>query len=110
MKAKKTAVWSLIHGRAHSSLRVDEQRICDFMGLFGILFPGIDYFSLSGFHTVRLELVMPTLKKLFPELVTMEENEVTNGEVEIVEFLPSEGYEWQKPDWQEKFKKLLCVD
>lgn len=108
MKIKKTIIWSIIHGKAHSSLDTEKGGIDKLKPILPALFPGIDQCSNAVFRQVLHKLIKPVLKKLFPELITMEEKKVESDEVEITEFLPSDGDEWKyNPEWQEKFDKIL---
>lgn len=105
-------VWSAIHGKAHKHLAKNEQSIEAFIPLVEALFPGINYYSMSGFHEVMQKCVTPALKKLFPALEKMNEGEVKADDlIKVEKFLPSNGYEWQdSPEWQSKFEKLLKTD
>jgi hypothetical protein len=109
MKVKKTVIWSIIHSKRHISLG-EEGKINDLKPISPALFPGIEEFSTAVFRQVLHSHIKPVLKKLFPELIAMEENSVESNEVEITEFLPSDYDEWKyNPEWQEKFNSLLNV-
>ncbi len=110
MKIKKILIWSYINGEPHKLLTTEEQQISHGMGLLATLFPGINYYSISGFQTVVNNYVRPVLKKLFPELIGKTNYNMTADEmVEIDVFLPSKGYEWQDSrKWIKKFEKLLA--
>ena len=75
------------------------------------LFPGINYYSMTGFGQVMRDCVTPALKKLFPELEGAEGDAFDADElVEVEEFQPSEGYEWQdSSEWREEFEKRLAA-
>lgn len=111
MKFKKIMVWSGVHGKAHPLLTEEEKKICGFMPLVEALFPGLDYYSITGFHEMREKCVTPALKKRFPELQSVAEGDLRDDEmVEVEEFLPSKGYEWQdSKKWQSKFQELLAA-
>ncbi len=81
----------------------------DLMLLAVALFPGIDFYSLSGLHQVVSDLITPVLKKIFPELINDSgENIKKSHLLEVSVFLPSKGYEWQDSiRWQKKFEKLI---
>jgi hypothetical protein len=111
-KFKKLLVWYLISGgKNHPLLTEKDKQIIATMPIVATLFPGIDYYSMSGFGQVLQECVIPALKKLFPELVSVPGKDITIEEmVEIGEFIPSKGYEWQNsPKWKEKFEKRLVA-
>jgi hypothetical protein len=109
MKFSKALIWSAIHHKEHRLLKSYEKEIDGVMPLLIALFPGINYYSISGFYQILGELVRPALRKLFPELVTAQENEVGDEWVEVKEFLPSQGYEWQdQKRWRNKFDELLA--
>ena len=111
MRFKKTLVWSCTTGQPHPSLNKKEQTIEGVMPLVEALFPGVNYYSITGFGQVMKECVVPALKKLFPELQFLPAEDIKDGEeVEVAQFLPSKGYEWQdSSEWQTKFKKLLVT-
>ena len=56
---------------------------------------------------------MPVLKKRFPELLTVSADNIArelDSEVEVTEFLPSKGYEWQNGnDWQTEFQRRMAA-
>ena len=111
MRFKKALIWSCITGGPHPSINKKEWTIEGCMPLVEALFPGVNYFSISGFCQVMRECVVPALKKLFPELESLSAENIKAGEMkEVAQFLPSKGYEWQDSSrWQAKFKKLLAA-
>ncbi len=111
MKLKKAIAWSYVNKENHPSLIGEERTIAGLMPVLDALFPGINYYSISGFAMVNNGYAIPVMEKLFPELKGVgAENSSLEGEVEIKEFLPSKGYEWQdNPSWQDKFKQLLSA-
>ncbi|MDP2651455.1 MAG: hypothetical protein Q8O98_02585 [bacterium] len=111
MRFKKTLVWSCITGQPHPSLDKKEQTIEGLIPLVEALFPSVNYYSITGFGQVMKGCVIPTLKKLFPELQSLSAEDIKEGEnVEVAQFLPSKGYEWQESSkWQAKFNKLLVA-
>lgn len=111
MNVKKAIIWSLVNNEPHRSLTDEEKKISGMMPLVEGLFPGINYFSITGFHEVMHECVLPVLRKRFPELVsTPAEDVAPDVTVEVAEALPSKGYEWQDSQrWKSKFKKLLAA-
>ena len=108
-KFKKTLVWSMIHGKPHPTLTQEERKISGSMPLIDTLFPGINYYSISGFHQVTNDYVRPALKKLFPDLEGLGSEKVrVNGKVQIDALLPSNGYEHlNDPQWKRKLEKLI---
>ena len=111
MKFKKALVWSLVNNKPHRLLNEEEKKIAGSMGIVSTLFPGIDYYSISGFQEVLHQCVIPALKKLFPELQSTPEEDITaEMTIEIAGFLPSKKYEWQNSlRWRARFKKLLAA-
>lgn len=111
MKFKKALVWSCITGQPHPSLNKKERTIEGVMPLVEELFPGIDYYSISGFSQVMNDCVIPVLKKQFPELLTTPAKAIKPGAtIEIAKVLPSKGYEWQDSSkWKSKFTRFLAA-
>jgi hypothetical protein len=113
MKAKKIVIWWLANGKEHPFIEQEEKKISSLMPLVEALFPGINYYSMSGFGDVMRTCGMPALKKRFPELLTMSEEDIAReatAEVEITEFLPSKGYEWSDdPAWMATFQERLTA-
>jgi len=113
MKCKKAVIWSLVAGVRAPVLTDDDLKIESLMPLVETLFPGINYYSISGFYQVMNDCVIPTLKKLFPEFksgILTESSTTIEGMVEISEFLPSQGFEWQACQaWEQRFQELLAI-
>ena len=113
MKTKKLVLWWLVNEKQHPLLTNNDMKIETLMPLVQAVLPGVDYYSVSGFTQVMKQCVMPVLKKCFPELATVSADDIArepDAEVEVTEFLPSKGYEWQDSDeWQDKFGKLLAA-
>ena len=112
MKFKKALIWSCVTGgEAHPSLNKKEQTIESVMPLVETLFPGINYYSITGFNQAMRDCVIPALKKRFPELLnTPAEAIEPEATIEIAKVLPSKGYEWQdSTKWRSKFEKLLAA-
>jgi hypothetical protein len=102
-------VWSAINGDNHPSLSGDERTIAGYMPLVEELFPGINYFSMTGFGQVMRDYAQPVLSKLFPDLGGKPADEVSRDRTVSVEaFLPSNGYEHlDNPDWKIQLEALL---
>ncbi len=110
MKVKKIQIWSVLQGRVHPSLSSEEQQIKAFMPILQTLFPGMNYYSTSGFNLAVQICGQPVLRKLFPGLEDIREECVPpNDEVEIQPFLPSKGYDWYKREWRNKMKELIAA-
>lgn len=112
MNIKKVVIWWLVTGVKGPALTDEDRRISSLIPLVSTLFPGINYYSVTGFGEVMKECVVPVLKKLFPELQSGPAGHVATSEemVEISEFLPSNGYEWQdSEEWKGKFSTLLVT-
>jgi hypothetical protein len=102
-------VWSAIHGNNHPSLIGDEKTIAGYMPLINALFPGINYFSITGFSQVMRDYVQPALLKKFPDLAKKSTQKVSRDRVvEVEALLPSKGYEHlDNPKWKKKLEALL---
>ncbi len=111
MKFKKTLIWSCVTGKEHPLLGKKERTIEGVMPLVDALFPGVNYYSITGFGQVMRECVVPTLKKLFHDLESLSTDDIKAREmVKVVQFLPSKGYEWQNSaKWRSKFEKILAA-
>src|SRR3989338_1926397 len=111
MKFKKALVWSCMTGEPHPSLNKKEQTIEGVMPLVEALFPGVNYYSITGFGQVMRECVIPALKKRFPELLTTPAEKIKpTAMTEVAAVLPSKGYEWQgSTKWRSKFEKFLAA-
>ncbi len=107
MNTKRGIVWSLINQVEHPELNVGEDlKISNLMPIVEAMFPGIEYFSTTGFYTVMKTLVVPALKKNFPELDGVAPDNVA-GICEIPLILACNGYEWGKSAWHASFQEIL---
>jgi hypothetical protein len=105
---KKTLVWSIINEKEHPAEK--QLKISDVMPVIDELFPGINYYSVSGFNQVTSNYLRPALTKLFPQLNGVGANSIREDEMVTVKeaFLPSEGYEHlDNPEWKKKLDALL---
>lgn len=113
MKCKKLVVWWLVTQQEHPLLTDNDKKIESLMPLVEGVLPGVSYFSITGFNQVMKQHVIPVIKKYFPELATVSADDIARDhavEVEITEFFPSKGYEWQvSSDWQAEFEKRLAA-
>jgi hypothetical protein len=114
MQIKKATVWWLVNGAgglAHPAVTSYDKTIKELMPLVSQLFPGINYYSVTGFSQAMKDCVMPALKKLYPELEGVPSDSIADDDlIEIKEFLPSNGYEWQDSDqWKTQFATLLAA-
>ncbi len=111
MNVRTVALWSLINGKAHASLGKKERTVEAFMPLVNELFPGINYYSISGFGEVMRDCVIPVLKKRHGELLNVPSERVDPGAMtEVVPVLPSNGYEWQDSVvWRRKLERILSA-
>ena len=111
-RVKKAVLWWLVTDVKPPVLTVEDQKIESLMPLVPALFPGINYYSVTGFGQVMHKCVIPVLKKRFPEFQTGPAGTVVQSdeEVEIEPFLPSRGCEWQESEaWQKRFAELLAA-
>lgn len=109
MKFKTAFLWSLVNGSWHPSLSDREKTIGAMTPLIDTLFPGIDYFSISGHDEVMRSLVIPALLKLCPDLLTVPGEKVySKATMEVDKVLSSKGFEWQSSSWKEEFVQFLA--
>jgi len=113
MKYKKLVIWWLVTEQGHPSLTIEDKKIESLMPLVEAVLPGTNYYSITGFNQVMKQCVMPVLRKRFPGLATIPADQIaceSDAEIEITEFLPSKGFEWQESDaWQAEFEKRLAA-
>ena len=113
MKFKKLVIWWLVTEQEHPLLTVNDKKIETLMPLVQAVLPGVNYYSITGFSEVMKRCVMPVLKKCFSELATVSADDIArnpNMEVDVTEFLPSKGYEWQDSgNWRTEFEKRLAA-
>lgn len=111
MKCKTAVLWWLVNNKEHEQLKEGDKKIEALMPLVETLFPGINYYSITGFSQVMRECVIPALKKRFPELLTTPVEAIKpKATTEVAKLLPSKGYEWQdSPKWRSKFEKILAA-
>jgi hypothetical protein len=102
-------VWSAIHGENHPTLSGDEINIAGFMPLIDELFPGINYYSITGFTQIMRDYVQPALTKKFPDLANKPAQDVSRDRTVGIEvLLPSKGYEHlNDPRWKQRLDELL---
>ena len=106
---KKTLIWSIINEEEHPALTGDERTIEGAMPVVETLFPGMNYYSISGFAHVQNNYLRPVLTKLFPYLKGLRAEEIRESErVALGTFLPSRGYEHtDNPRWRIRLDALL---
>ena len=111
MKFRKALVWSLVTGEEHPSLTEKERTIEGVIPLVQALFPGVNYYSITGFGQVMRECVAPVLEKRFHQMKSLSAADIKAGErVEVAKFLPSNGYEWQdSAQWRARLTRLLAA-
>ena len=109
MLFKKILIWSHVIGFYHTSLKNEDKTIAASIPILTALFPEINFYSITGFSSLMSLYGVPALRKLFPELLELSTKEVLESEmVEVKEFLPSKGYEWQDdPNWKVQFDNIL---
>ena len=108
MLIKKIILWAVVNGTTHLAMDKQERTIAGYMPLVDTLFPGINYYSVSGFGQVFTAILRPACCKLFPELIGVSPDSVNQDETaEVSVFLASKGYAWQDSRrWKTEFKKL----
>ncbi len=111
IKIKTSVLWSIINDKEHKSLKEKDKTIEALMPLVSALFPGINYYSITGFSQVMQKCVIPVLRKRYPELLTVAEGKISpKAMTEVTEALPSKGYEWQESTrWRSEFRKILLA-
>jgi hypothetical protein len=109
MQFKTAVLWWLVNDQKHPALTKDDMQIKALKPLLQAMFPGINYYSLSGFIMVQHRLVVPVLKKQHPGLETMSAAQVKpNSLLEVSEVMPSRGYQWEgDPAWKLQFDVYL---
>jgi len=75
------------------------------------LFPGINYYSMTGFGQVMTNYLRPVLRKLLPKVAEKKAHSVDRDRtVDVTAFLPSKGYEHEDdPEWKVKLEGLLAA-
>lgn len=114
MKCKTIVLWWLINDSDSEELPGLEEKdtkISALIPLVSTLFPGINYYSISGFTKVMNECVIPALKKRYPELLTISVDSIDPvAMTKVASVLPSNGYEWQdSAEWKSQFDKILAA-
>ncbi len=111
MRIKKAVLWYLVTSQEHPFLTQDDKKIEALTPLVSALFPGINYYSITGFSQVMHDCVIPALKKQHPDLVTMTAAQVRPDVMaEVSEVMPSRGYEWQDDqNWKARFRAYLIA-
>jgi hypothetical protein len=109
MELKNKVAWWLINDIVHPALTKEDQVVAALQPIAGTMFPGINYFSLTGFGSAMRTIVIPALKLVAPQLVGAPiESFDPEDSIEIPEILPSQGCEWQNSDeWEIRFKDKL---
>ena len=107
----EAVLWSIINSEDHPHLSEDERKISGCMPLIKELFPGINYYSITGFAQVMRDYVQPVLSKLFPDIAKKKAHQIDRDRAYNIEaFLPSEGYEHANdPAWGKKLDELLST-
>ena len=102
-------IWSAINGYGHESLVGEEQQIAGYMPIINELFPGINYYSVTGFTQVMADYVGPVLTKLHPSIAKKSKEEVNrNILVSIEQVLPCDGYEHlDNSGWKKNLDVIL---
>jgi hypothetical protein len=109
---KKALIWSIVTNTWHTSIPNTEKTIEALMPLVEALFPGINYYSISGFNSVMNKCVRPALIKLYGNFGKLSAKDVS--ETELVEIskpvMPSKGYEWEDdPQWKIGFEQFIAA-
>lgn len=108
MRFKTAVLWWLLNDEPHPELTDQDKTIGALIPLVEALFPGINFFSTTGYISVMHQCVLPALKKQFPEFIGCSADSVAGTMTEIKEVMPSEGYQWQDdPKWRQRFEKFL---
>jgi hypothetical protein len=111
MQVKAALVWWLVTEREHPGLVREETTVQALMPLVNCMFPGINFYSATGFATVARLYVMPALRKQHSNLLALQAAQVSaDAMVEVSEVLPSEGYQWQTdPGWADRFRVYMAA-
>ena len=110
MKVRTAVLWWLVNNQQHPALTEDDMKNVAQKPIVVALFPGIDYYSITGFYQVMNDCVLPALKKQHSDLVGMPLAKVRpNAPREVTRVMASQGYEWQdSASWQQQFQAYLA--
>lgn len=111
MEFRTIVLWELINEKECPGMTGQGMTIEAYMPLVDALFPGINYYSITGFGQVMRRCVVPALRKLYPELLTSPAEEIEpEAMTEVATVMPSAGYEWQESaEWRSRFEKFLTA-
>jgi hypothetical protein len=111
MQVKKAVVWWLVRNEDHPALQASDKEIATLMPMVTAMFPGINYYSISGFQMVMEMLVLPALRQRYPELRTTATRDVKAADmIEVAVVLPSDGYQWQDDArWMPRFRQAISA-
>lgn len=108
MQVKAVVLWWLINGKDHPTLNQEDKKISALQPLLQALFPGMNYYSNTGFQAAVRGCAIPALQKQFPELaVTPAAHLRPDVMLEVEKVMPSNGFEWQGDDWAARFESYL---
>lgn len=109
MQVKTAVVWWLVNGEDHPTLSMSDKNGEGLAPLISAMFPGINYYSISGLSKVLRELVIPALRARHAEVGRLATREVRASDmVEVAEVLPCDGYQWQTDRaWMLQFKQAI---
>ena len=111
MQVKTAVVWWLVKGEDHPTLTDADKKTDALMPLVAAMFPGINYYSITGFHRVMNQLVIPTLRSRHSELLRTATRDVKASDMtEVAEVLASDGYQWlDDARWMPRFRQIITA-
>ena len=109
MQVKTAVVWWLVKGEDHPTLTAADKTISALMPMVDAMFPGINYYSVTGFHQVMSELVTPALRARHADVRRLATREVRSTDMtEVAVVLASDGYQWQRDaKWMPRFRQAI---
>lgn len=111
MQVKTAVVWWLVKGEDHPTLTDADKATESLMPLVQAMFPGINYYSITGFTRVMQQLVIPALRSRHSELLRTATRDVKASDMtEVAEVLPSAGYQWlDDARWMPRFRQIIAA-
>ena len=108
MTVRTILIWAMINQEDWPPTANEKE--LDKMGWIKCLFPGINFYSITGAFHVQNSYFVPVLKKLYPTLIGVKGETIDPNEtIELEEFLACNGYEhYDNPEWKKRFDALLA--
>ena len=110
MEIRTFSMWATLNAETIKNLTFDRVKVAeDKLKLIDMLFPGIKY-EATDLREIIDELVIPILKKGFPDLIDFTGMAIDFEAItEVTSVLPSNGYEWDRSKkWKRKFDRIIA--